>query len=132
MTIIVDASVVLAALTTQGPVGRWAEQQLADNDLVAPEHVYVEVANVLRRAEVAGQLDTTAASLAFADLQRLPLRTVPFSPIAPRVWALRSNLTAYDAAYVATAEALDVSLATLDMKLVKAPGPTCEFIHPGA
>ena len=44
--------------------------------------------------------------------------------------ALRANLTAYDAAYVAAAEAMDVPLATLDLKLVNAPGPTCEFIYP--
>ena len=75
MTIIVDASVVLAALTTQGPVGSWAEEQLlAGDDLAAPEHLYVEVANVLRRAEIANQLDPTAASLAFTDLQRMPFR----------------------------------------------------------
>lgn len=131
MTIIVDASVVLAALTTQGPVGSWAEEQLlAGDDLAAPEHLYVEVANVLRRAEIANQLDPTAASLAFTDLRRMPLQTIPFAPLANRVWTLRANLTAYDAAYVAAAEGLGVPLITLDMKLVNAPGPTCEFRYP--
>lgn len=128
MTIIIDASVVLAALTSRGPVGEWAEQQLIAGDhLAAPEHLYVEVANVLRRAELARQLDPTAAALAFNDLRHMPIQTVPFAPLAERVWALRANLTAYDAAYVAAAEGLDAPLATLDMKLVNAPGPTCKF-----
>jgi len=131
MTLVVDASVVLAALTAAGPTGAWAEQQLTSSrDLIAPHHLHVEVANVLRRAQLAGQLDSTAASLAYQDLRRLPVRTVPFDPLADRIWALRSNLTAYDAAYVAAAEALDAPLATLDMKLVNAPGPTCTFAHP--
>ena len=131
MTLVVDASVVLAALTTVGPTGAWAEQQLASSrDLIAPQHLHVEAANVLRRAELAGQLDSTAASLAFQDLRRLPVRSVPFDLLADRVWALRANLTAYDAAYVAASEALDAPLATLDMKLVNAPGPACTFVHP--
>lgn len=131
MTIIIDASVVLAALTSRGPVGEWAEHQLIAGDhLVAPEHLYVEVSNVLRKAELAGQLDPTAAALAFNDLRRMPIRTVPFAPLADRVWTLRANLTAYDAAYVAAAEGLNAPLATLDMKLLHAPGPTCEFRVP--
>jgi len=130
MTLVVDASVVLAALTTTGPTGTWAEQQLTSSrDLIAPQHLHVEVANVLRRAQLAGQLDSTAASLAFQDLLRLPVRMLPFDLLADRVWALRANLTAYDAAYVAAAEALDAPLATLDMKLVNSPGPTCAFLH---
>ena len=103
---------------------------MSTRDLIAPQHLHVEASNVLRRAQLAGQLDSTAASLAFQDLRRLPVRTVPFDPLADRVWALRANLTAYDAAYVAAAEALDAPLATLDMTLVNSPGPACAFAHP--
>lgn len=131
MTLVVDASTVVAALTVTGPAGDWAERQLATSrDLVAPQHLHLEVANVLRRAELAGQLDSTAASLAFADLCRLPVRSIPFHALEGRIWALRANLTTYDAAYVAAAEAFGIPLATLDMKLVNSPGPTCAFRHP--
>ena len=58
------------------------------------------------------------------------MQLYPFAPFAERVWSLRDNLTAYDAWYVALAEALDCPLATLDRKLGRASGPTCEFIIP--
>jgi predicted nucleic acid-binding protein len=54
----------------------------------------------------------------------------PFAPFAERVWALRENLTSYDAWYVALAEALDCPLATLDRKLSRAGRPICEIIAP--
>ena len=60
MTLVIDASVVLSALTTDDPAGRWAEEQLmSSRDLVAPHHFHLEVTNVLRRAQLAGQLDAT-------------------------------------------------------------------------
>ncbi len=131
MTAVVDASVVLAALITNDPIGAWAEQQLTSHGrLVAPEHLHVEAANVLRRAQLAGQLDPSTASMAFADLRRLPVRTIAFDPLAERIWSLRSTLTASDAAYVAAAEALDAPLLTLDLKMVNASGTTCTFVHP--
>ncbi len=54
----------------------------------------------------------------------------PFAPFAERVWALRENLTSYDAWYVALAEALDCPLVTLDRRLSRASGPVCEIIAP--
>ncbi len=130
MTLVVDASVVVAALVDNGPAGRWAEEQLARGQLIAPEIMQTEVANVLRRAELAGQIDPASAALAFADLCQLTVRIVPFEAVAGRIWQLRTNLTSYDAAYVACAEALDAPLATLDTKLAKSPGPTCTFLAP--
>ncbi len=53
-----------------------------------------------------------------------------FEPLASRVWALHPTVTAYDAAYVALAEELDAPLATLDRRLARASGPTCEFLLP--
>ncbi len=55
---------------------------------------------------------------------------LPFAPFEERIWELRHNLTAYDAWYVAVAEALDCPLVTLDIRLSRAPGPTCAFITP--
>ena len=64
------------------------------------------------------------------DLARLPIDLYPFEPVAQRVWELRDTVSAYDAWYVALAEALDVPLATLDTRLAKAPGPRCAFLVP--
>jgi predicted nucleic acid-binding protein len=58
------------------------------------------------------------------------LELVEYEMLAGRVWELRDNLTSYDASYVALAEVLRVPLATLDVKLSKAPGTTCSFQLP--
>ena len=76
-------------------------------------------------------MDARRAALALADLGVLPLRRTPHRPLLPRCWELRDNLTIYDAAYVALAEALEVLLLTGDGRLAKATGPTCniEVLH---
>lgn len=61
---------------------------------------------------------------------RLDLQLFPFAPFAERVWALRHNLTCYDAWYVAVAEAMGCPLVTLDRRLSLAPGPTCRIVVP--
>ena len=129
MSLVVDSSVIVAALVDGGPDGSWAQELLID-DLAAPHLLPVEVANVLRRAAAAGQVSEDVASLAHADLLDLRLELVPYEAVADRVWQLRHNLTAYDAWYVAVAELLDAPLATLDRRLVEAPGPRCEFRTP--
>ena len=67
------------------------------------------------------------ASLAHIELLALPVELYPYEPFAPRVWEIRGGVTAYDAWYVAIAEALGVRLATLDRRLTRAPGPRCKF-----
>ena len=76
------------------------------------------------RAVLERRLDEDVA-FARADLASLPLRRVAHSPLMERCWELRSNMTVYDAAYVALAEALDTRLLTADAKLAATPGPTC-------
>jgi predicted nucleic acid-binding protein len=129
MTVVVDASAVVAALVDSGPNGRWAEALLT-SDLAAPHLLPVEVANVLRRAVNAGEVSEDVASLAHADLLDLRIELVSYDTVAARTWELRHNLTAYDAWYVAVAELLDVPLATLDQRLASSPGPTCSFQTP--
>lgn len=129
MTIVIDASAVVAALVDSGPHGTWAEAFLT-SDLAAPQLLHVEVANVLRRAVHAGEISDDIASLAHADLLDLGVSLVAYDAVAARIWELRHNLTAYDAWYVAVAELLDVPLATLDHRLVTSPGPTCAFRTP--
>ena len=130
MTLVVDASVVVAALVDTSPIGRWAERQLGSGPLVAPHLLHVEVANVLRRAELAGQITADVASLAHADLVDLQVDLYPYEPFSDRVWELREAITTYDAWYVALAESLDTRLVTLDARLKSAPGPTCGFVVP--
>lgn len=129
MTIVIDASAAVAALVDSGPEGVWAERLLA-SDLAAPHLLHVEVANVLRRAASAGEISDDVASLAHADLLDLRVELVSYDTVAPRIWELRHNLTAYDAWYVAVAELLDAPLATLDRRLVEAPGSRCSFRTP--
>lgn len=130
MTTVIDASVLVAWLIDGEADGQWAEQVVLARDLVAPHHLPAEVANVLRRLEAAGRVGPETASLAHADLLELPIALVPYEPLAERAWVLRRTLTSYDAAYVALAERLDAPLATLDRRIVRAPGPTCEFLTP--
>ena len=90
-----------------------------------------EATNILRRAgELAGEISLFEATSAQADLLKLDLVLFPFASFAERVWALRSNLTSYDAWYVALAEALNCPLLTLDRKLSGASGPVCDVITP--
>ena len=130
MTTVVDASVLVAALVDSGREGRWAESVLARDTLASPELALAEASNILRRLERRGQLSRMEATAAHGDLLRLDLELFPFVPFAQRVWALRHNLTSYDAWYVAVAEALDCPLATLDRRLSRADGPACEVVTP--
>ena len=128
--IVVDASVLVAALTAADRNGTWAADQLADESLAAPASAPFEVANVLRRLEITGDIDRTAAALALEDLLDLPIDLFPFEVLARPLWRLRHNVTAYDGAYVALAEALGVPLVTLDRRLARAPGTTVAIRTP--
>lgn len=130
MTLVVDSSVVIAALIDPGPVGGWAESLLMSGPLAAPHLMPVEAANILRRSALAGDISADVASLAHEELVSLRIELFPYAPCASRVWELRSNLTSYDAWYVTLAENLDARLATLDARLGRAPGTRCEFAVP--
>jgi predicted nucleic acid-binding protein len=130
VTTVIDASVLVAALVDSGPDGLWAESVIAQDDLTGPELVLAEASNILRRLELTGRITRSEATRTHNDLLMLDLELFPFAPFAQRVWALRDNVTSYDAWYVALAEALDSPLATLDRHLSRASGPTCAFIVP--
>ena len=130
MTIVVDSSVVVAALIDRGSVGKWAEGVLMSGPLSAPHLMPVEAANILRRSASAGDISIDVASLAHQDLMSLPIELFPYSLCASRVWELRSTVTAYDAWYVALAETIGARLATLDIRLSRATGTRCEFALP--
>ncbi|GAB3253991.1 type II toxin-antitoxin system VapC family toxin [Nocardioides dilutus] len=127
--IVIDASVVLAASVDDPSHGDWAVGVLQESG-AAPHALPAEVANVLRRLESGGQVDRRTAAATLNDVIGADVELWPFAPFAKRVWELRGAVTAYDAWYVALAEALELPLATLDRRLATANGPRCEFVVP--
>lgn len=124
--IVVDASVLAPALADDGDDGDRARDRLRGEQLAAPELIDLEVVSALRRAARAKRLDEQRSLQALTDLAALPLRRVPHLPLLDRVWELRDNLSAYDASYVALAEALDTVLVTADGRIKRASGIACE------
>jgi predicted nucleic acid-binding protein len=131
LSIVIDSSVLVAALIDSSPTGDWAEHILQNELLQAPELVRAEATNIFRRLERAKLITTPEANAAQDDLMQLDLQLFPFDPFAGRIWELRHNVTSYDAWYVAIAEALELPLATLDEPLSKSSGVTCKFLTPG-
>ena len=130
MSIVVDSSVLVAALLDSGPHGVWAETILARGSLHAPQLARVEATNIFRRLERAKVVTTPEANAAQDDLMQLDMELFSFEPFAERIWELRHNLASYDAWYVALAEALNLPLATLDEPLSKLKKVNCEFLTP--
>lgn len=123
--IVVDASVLATALADDGADGETARDHLVAHQLAAPELIDLEVASVLRQQLSRARLDARRARLALEDLFDLPMLRAPHRPLLGRCWELRDNLSVYDAAYVALAEALGAPLLTADARLAKAPGLRC-------
>jgi predicted nucleic acid-binding protein len=116
--IVVDASAILEVLLATPAGLRVMDRLFAPAEtLHAPHLLDLEVAQVLRRYTLAGELSSTRSSEALEDLTELPLIRYPHHPLLPRIWELRHNLTAYDAAYVALAEGLAAPLVTRDAAL---------------
>ena len=119
--IVVDASVAVSALLNDGR----ARQMLSENRLVAPHLVDAEVIQTLRKLLGRGSMTAEAAEKAVQRWSNLGIERFPLPGLIARIWALRDNVSAYDAAYVALAEALDCPLLTADARLAAAPGPNC-------
>jgi len=130
LSIVVDSSVLVAALIDSGPHGAWAEKVLARGSPYAPQLAPVEATNIFRRLERAKLITTPEANAAQDDLMQLDMELFAFEPFAERIWELRHNMTSYDAWYVALAEALKLPLATLDEPLSRSKKVTCEFLTP--
>jgi len=121
--IVVDASALLETLLATGAHAAISQRLFATGEsLHAPHVVDVEAAQVIRRFESRGDLGEARAREALEDLRAFPMRRYAHLVLLPRIWELRANLTAYDAAYVALAEALDAPLLTRDRRLAAAPG----------
>lgn len=119
--IVLDASAVIELLLGTGP--RIAARIARPGEtLHAPHLLDVEVAHVLRRLQLGGELEEERGRQALEDLADLDLERYPHHDFLPRVWELRRQMTAYDAVYVALAEALRAPLLTLDERLASSPG----------
>ena len=121
--IVVDASAVLEVLLRTSAATAIEDRLFAGSrTLHAPHLLDVETAQVIRRYAANAEIDAERGRAALADLADFPLRRYPHDFLLPRIWDLRNNLTAYDAAYVALAEALDAPLLTRDRRLAASAG----------
>ena len=120
--IVPDASATVTLLLGQPGFERIARWFSRRGPLHVPEILYLEVVHVLRRRLRSGELDAALADEALENLTMLPAVRHSHHPYLPRIWTLRDNLTACDAAYVALAETLNAPLLTCDLKLAAAPG----------
>lgn len=127
--IVLDASAAVE-LVLGTEAGREVARRVADPgiSLHAPHLLDVEVDQVVRRYVRGGQVTEERGRLALELLADLDLERHGHDALLPRMWALRVNLTAYDAAYVALAEALDAPLLTRDRRLANAPGHTARVV----
>lgn len=123
--LVLDSSALVALFTDGGKLGAWVAETITDAALAAPHRALFEAANILRREQLRGDIDATAATLAHQDLLAIPLQLWPYGLLAERAWQLRENVTAYDSAYVALAEMLEAPLVTLDRRLAQASGVRC-------
>jgi predicted nucleic acid-binding protein len=123
--IVVDASVLANAVGDDGPDGAIARAALSGNDLSVPELVDVEVVSVLRRRWLAKAMSARRFAAAIRDLASVPADRYPVLPFMPRAYELRTNVSPYDATYVALAEQLACVFLTADARLARAHGPRC-------
>ena len=122
--IVVDASVAVLGLLNDGD----ARRSLAEETVAVPHLVDSEVAHALRAQVLRGKAQESQARNALSRWARLGVRRFSVVGLLGRVWELRQNLSAYDASYVALAEAMSCPLHTADSRLARAPGPTCTIV----
>ena len=120
--LVVDTSAVVAALVARPPNQALVDRLRVDGDLHAPHLLDVELLHALRRLVLAGQLSEDRAADVRTDVADLTVVRYGHGALADRTWDLRHNLTAYDATFIALAEALNAPLVTCDARLARAPG----------
>jgi predicted nucleic acid-binding protein len=122
--IVLDASAVVAVLVSPGQGAERIRQKVEDpgQSLHVPHVMDLEVLHALRRQTLLGTLSRERSAEAIEDLKNIAFVRYPHATLVDRIWSLKNNLTAYDAAYVALAEALNAPLVTMDARLAQAPG----------
>lgn len=124
MTLVMDASAVVLALLNDGE----ARNALMVEPVAVPHIVDAEVAHALRGQALRGASTSAQAANALDRWARLGVTRHAVVALLPRIWELRENVSAYDACYVALAEALGCALMTADGRLAAAPGPSCAVV----
>lgn len=128
--IVLDGSAAVDFLAERAE-GTWVEARLfEDPDLHSPYLVDLEVANALRGLVHRRELTNVDAERALVDFRELALRRYPHAPLMSRIWDLRTYLTAYDASYIALAEALEATLVTTDLRLARSHGHRARIVAP--
>lgn len=128
--IVADAPAVVEFLLGT-PAGDRARARMVEAGTVhAPALVDVEVAQAVRRLAREGTIGASHGKALIEILQAMPIDRRRMDPLLPRIWSLRDHLTAYDAAYVALAEALGCALLTFDERITAAPGLHAEIVRP--
>ena len=128
---ILDASAALDVLLRIEPEAEWVTDRIAKGDaLVAPHLIETEVVSGLRRRTLRGELTPRRGQRALRDFLALRIQKYPTSMLLERMYQLRDVLSAYDAAYVALAEALDVPLVTTDGRLARSSGHAARILCP--
>lgn len=128
--IVLDAAALVDWLLQTPRLGpAVAERMRAGRFVQTLDLAYVEIVSALRRKTSRGDLDEERAELALGDLAATPIRSHPAAPLAERIWHLRRTLSAYDAAYVALAEALDAPLVTTDARLARSAGHRARIVQ---
>lgn len=120
--IVVDASALVELLLNQERAARVAARVLTGDPIYAPQFLSIEVLSALRRLVLKGELTAERARLFREHYAGLPLVYYPHEHFLERIWELRHNVTAYDAAYISLAEALPATLVSCDSKLAGAAG----------
>jgi predicted nucleic acid-binding protein len=122
--IVLDASAIISILLDHGPDAEPIRERVESpgESIHVPHLLDVEVLNVLRRQTLRGTLAKERGATALQDLENIKMSRYPHAPLLGRIWDLQESVTAYDATYVAPAEALDTPLVTRDARLAQAPG----------
>ena len=126
--IVLDASAVVEVLVGTGPRSERIREKVErpGQSLHVPQLVDLEVLHTLRRHILHGTFSRRRSDEAFEDFTNIVFERYPHTSLLGRIWELKDNLTAYDATYVALAEALSVPLVTTDARLARAPGIRAE------
>lgn len=124
--IVVDTSAVIDAVLGWPPKPDLLSRLADDGDLHAPHLIDVEILHALRRLAQTGVVHAARVDEARVDIDDIALTRYPLGSLAERVWELRHHLTAYDAVFVALAEALEAPLITCDRWLARAGGHEAE------
>jgi len=125
--LVIDTSAILDAIAAYTPAPGLTERLSQDGDLHAPHLIDIEILHALRGMRIREEITADRATDARTDFAETALLRYPHEPLSDRIWELRHNLSAYDAAFIALAETLDAPLITCDRRLASSSGHTAHI-----